>query len=45
LAADEQLRRRFDELREAGALIVASLEALLLQAPLARLRVMLPARP
>jgi anti-sigma factor RsiW len=45
LAADERLRRRCDELREAGALIAASLDALLLQAPLARLRVMLPARP
>jgi anti-sigma factor RsiW len=42
LAADEQLRRRYDELREAGAPIAASLDALLGQAPLARLRAMLP---
>ena len=42
LAADEQLRRRYDELREAGAPIAASLEALLEQAPLARLRAALP---
>src|SRR5271166_1767776 len=42
LAADEQLRRRYDELREAGAPIAASLDALLEQAPLARLRAALP---
>ena len=42
LAADEELRRRYDELREAGAPIAASLDALLEQAPLARLRAMLP---
>ena len=42
LAADEQLRQRYDELREAGAPIAASLDALLEQAPLARLRAMLP---
>jgi len=36
LAADEQLRRRYDELREASAPIAASLDALLEQAPLAR---------
>jgi anti-sigma factor RsiW len=42
LAADEELRRRHDELREAGAPIAASLDALLEQAPLARLRAMLP---
>jgi anti-sigma factor RsiW len=42
LATDEQLRRRYDELREAGAPIAASLDALLDQAPLTRLRVMLP---
>jgi anti-sigma factor RsiW len=42
LAADEQLRRRYDELREAGAAIAASLDGLLGQAPLARLRAMLP---
>jgi anti-sigma factor RsiW len=38
LAADEQLRQRYDELRQAGAPIAASLDALLEQAPLARLR-------
>jgi anti-sigma factor RsiW len=43
LATDEQLRQRYDELREAGAPIAASLGALLEQAPLARLRSMLPA--
>jgi anti-sigma factor RsiW len=42
LAADEELRRRYDELREAGAPIAASLDALLEQAPLARLRAMVP---
>jgi hypothetical protein len=42
LASDEDLRRRYDELREAGAPIAASLDALLEQAPLARLRAMLP---
>jgi hypothetical protein len=42
LAANEQLRRRYDELREAGAPITASLDALLEQAPLARLRAALP---
>ena len=42
LAADEQLRQRYDELREAGAPIAASLDALLGQAPLARLRAALP---
>jgi anti-sigma factor RsiW len=42
LAADEQLRRRYDELREAGAPIAASLDALLGEAPLARLKAMLP---
>jgi anti-sigma factor RsiW len=43
LAADEQLRRRYDELRDAGAPIAASLDELLKQAPLARLRAALPA--
>jgi len=43
LAADEQLRRRYDELREAGAPIAASFDALLGQAPLARLRAAIPA--
>jgi hypothetical protein len=43
MAVDEQLRRRYDELREAGAPIAASLDALLGQAPLVRLRTMLPA--
>jgi anti-sigma factor RsiW len=42
LAADERLRRRYDELRAAGAPIAASLDALLGQAPLARLRAALP---
>jgi anti-sigma factor RsiW len=43
LATDEQLRRRYEELREAGAPIAASFEALLGQAPVARLRAAIPA--
>ena len=42
LAADERLRRRCDELRGAGAPLAASLDALLRQAPLARLRAAIP---
>ena len=42
LATDEQLRKRYDELREAGAPIAASFDALLEQAPLLRLRASLP---
>src|SRR5271166_1456542 len=42
LAADERLRQRYDELREAGAPISASLDELLGQAPLGRLRAALP---
>jgi anti-sigma factor RsiW len=42
LAADERLRQRCDELRAAGAPIAGSLEALLSQAPLDRLRAALP---
>jgi anti-sigma factor RsiW len=43
LAADEGLRQRYEELREAGAPLAASFDALLEQAPLARLRAALPA--
>jgi anti-sigma factor RsiW len=43
LAADEQLRRRYDELRVTSAGLAASFDALLAQAPLARLRAALPA--
>jgi anti-sigma factor RsiW len=43
LATDEQLRRRYEALREAGAPIAASFEALLGQAPVARLRAAIPA--
>jgi anti-sigma factor RsiW len=43
LAADEELRQRYQELREAGASLAASLDALLGQAPFARLRAALPA--
>jgi anti-sigma factor RsiW len=43
LAADERLRLRFEELRAAGAPIPAAFDALLEQAPLARLRAALPA--
>jgi anti-sigma factor RsiW len=43
LATDEGLRQRYDELRAAGAPIAASLEKLLGQAPLERLRAAIPA--
>jgi anti-sigma factor RsiW len=42
LAADERLRQRYNELREAGAPISASLDELLRQAPLHRMRAWLP---
>ena len=42
LAADERLRQRYEELRHTGAPLAASLDELLTQAPLARLRVALP---
>ena len=42
LAADERLRRRYEELRDAGAPLAASFDELLRQAPLARLRAALP---
>ena len=38
LAADERLRQRYEELRRTGAPLAASLDELLTQAPLARLR-------
>jgi anti-sigma factor RsiW len=43
LAADERLRQRYEELRQTGAPLAASFDALLEQAPLARLRAALPA--
>src|ERR1700733_7281027 len=43
LAADEWLRQRYEELRRTGAPLAASLDELLTQAPLARLRAALPA--
>jgi anti-sigma factor RsiW len=43
LAADERLRQRYEEFRQAGAPLAASLDELLTQAPLARLRAALPA--
>jgi anti-sigma factor RsiW len=43
LAADEQLRRRYEEFRQTGAPLAASLDELLTQAPLPRLRAALPA--
>src|ERR1700678_4656303 len=43
LAADDGLRQRYEELRRTGAPLVASLDELLMQAPLARLRLALPA--
>jgi anti-sigma factor RsiW len=42
LAANEELRARYDELRQTSAPLAASFEALLAQAPLARLRTALP---
>ncbi len=42
LAADEQLRRRYDELLATSAPLTTSFDALLKQAPLARLRAALP---
>ena len=38
LAADERLRQRYEEFRQTGAPLAASLDELLTQAPLARLR-------
>jgi anti-sigma factor RsiW len=38
LAADERLRQRYEEFRQTGAPLAASLDKLLTQAPLARLR-------
>jgi anti-sigma factor RsiW len=43
LAADERLRQRYEEFRQTGAPLVACLDELLMQAPLARLRAALPA--
>jgi anti-sigma factor RsiW len=43
LAADEGLRQRYDQLRAGGAQIAQSLEELLGQAPLERLRAAIPA--
>jgi len=43
LPADDGLRQRYEELRRTGAPLVASLDELLMQAPLARLRAALPA--
>jgi anti-sigma factor RsiW len=42
LAANEELRARYHELQQTGAPLAASFEALLEQAPLARLRAALP---
>jgi anti-sigma factor RsiW len=43
LETDERLRERYEALRETGAPIAASFDALLRQAPIARLRAALPA--
>jgi anti-sigma factor RsiW len=43
LAADDGLHQRYEELRQTGAPLAASLDKLLTQAPLARLRAALPA--
>jgi anti-sigma factor RsiW len=43
LAADDGLRQRYEEFRQTGAPLAASLDELLTQAPLARLRAALPA--
>jgi anti-sigma factor RsiW len=42
LVEDEGLRQRYEELRDAGVLIAASLDALIENAPLDRLRAVLP---
>ena len=42
LAANEELRTRYDELRQISAPLAASFETLLEQAPLSRLRTALP---
>ena len=42
LAADERLRQRYEEFRQTGAPLAASLDELLGQTPLARLRALLP---
>ena len=42
LQADERLRQRYEEFRQTGAPLAASLDKLLTQAPLARLRAALP---
>jgi anti-sigma factor RsiW len=42
LAADERLRQRYEEFRQTGAPLAASLDELFRQAPLARLRAALP---
>jgi anti-sigma factor RsiW len=44
LVADERLRQRYEEFRQTGAPLAASLDELLTQAPLARLRAALPAK-
>jgi anti-sigma factor RsiW len=44
LVADEWLRQRYEEFRQTGAPLAASLDELLTQAPLARLRAALPAK-
>jgi anti-sigma factor RsiW len=43
LVADERLRQRYEEFRQTGAPLAASLDELLTQAPLARLRAAFPA--
>jgi len=43
LATDERLRQRYEELRQTGAPLAASFDALLEQAPVTRLRAALPA--
>ena len=43
LATDERLRQRYEELRQTGAPLAASFDALLEQAPVTRLRASLPA--
>jgi anti-sigma factor RsiW len=42
LAADDRLRQRYEALRQIGAPLGASFDALLEQAPVARLRALLP---
>jgi len=42
LVEDETLRKRYEELRDAGSLIAAAFDALIANAPLPRFRALIP---